>query len=168
MEIELKYNRSDFEEIYFSNNLGHYIKSSFTKKAFISLIISLLAFLFYFFMNDTQILSLPSIVFGLFFLYYLTWYSIKANKVRLRRKNVKSYLNKIETYTSKKLIISDESFTIKLDDEVYSENWSDILRNEVDELYFYLVSSKETYFIPKKSLTDEALVKMNRLVKNLK
>lgn len=151
MEIELKYNRSDFEEIYFSNNSGSYLKSDFTRKPFFHLIISLIILtLFIIFYNG----FFAPVIFGIFFIYYLIWYLINARKVYLRRKNVKEYLDKLDGQSKRKLIINDDCFHLEIDNQTYSENWGDIITKEINELYLFMASDEESYLIPRKSISD--------------
>jgi prepilin signal peptidase PulO-like enzyme (type II secretory pathway) len=155
MEINIKYNRTDFEEILFSNNSGNYFKSHFTKKPFFHLIISGLIFaLFILFTNNEQSPQIALIVFGLFFIYYVIWYLINARKVYLRRKEVKKYLDKLDAQSTRKLILKKDCFCLQIDNQTYSEKWIDIVNKEIHDLYLFLVSRNETYLIPKKSISE--------------
>ncbi len=167
MEIELKYNRSDFEDILLAKETSSYFKSSFTKKPFEYLLISsIISFFLITFANDSSY-PIYLVISGSVVTIYLIWFLISANKVRSRRRNVKLYLDNLDNVKTKKLIIHEDFFEIQLDEERHSEKWSDIVRKEINDSFIYLVSKKETYLFPKKSISNVALVHLIKQIEKI-
>ncbi|ALM19805.1 hypothetical protein AAT17_00280 [Nonlabens sp. MIC269] len=155
IEIELKFNRKDFEEVYFNGNQLNYFKSTTTKRPFQNLLIYSLLFsvLLYnvIFENSTHIMT---IIMGLIFLTNLIIYLIKVYGIRGKRKKVKDYLDGVEKIKNHKLILTKNSFTIIQENEKFIEKWTDFKPIEINEMFVYLMSDKENYLIPKKSMTE--------------
>ena len=154
-EIELKFNRKDFEEVYFNGNQMNYFKSATTKRPFQNLLISSLIFSFLLYNTITENSAhILTIIIGLIFLYNLISYLIKAYEIWEQRKKVKNYLDGVEKIKSHKLILTKDSFEIIQENEKVVEKWTDFKPAEINEMFVYLLSDKENYLIPKKSMTE--------------
>ena len=91
---------------------------------------------------------------GLIFLTNLIIYLIKVYGIRGKRKKVKDYLDGVEKIKNHKLILTKDSFTIIQENEKVIEKWTDFKPIEINEMFVYLMSDKENYLIPKKSMTE--------------
>ncbi len=166
-EIELNFNRKDFEEVYFNGNQGSYINSQTIKNPFRNMLSSGLIFFFFLFKlisdDGTQI---ATIILGIIFLYFLTEYLIKAFRIWKRNRKVKDYLNGVEKIKSHKLILSKDAFEIQQENKIVTELWTDFKRPEINDMFTYLVSKTENYLIPKKSMTELEYDEMKSIIKN--
>lgn len=61
----------------------------------------------------------------------------------------------MDSIASFKLILTDDTFCVWLGDDEVCESWENFVRREDLDLCVYLVSHKETYFIPKKSMVKD-------------
>ncbi len=154
-KITLIFNRKDFEEIYSQNIEYNYFKSSLTKKTFQSLIISSLLLIGFFYHSFTQnSIQIQVIFIGAIFLYNQINFFTKALTIRKRRKEVSKYLNEIEKIKSHQLILTNETFQIIQESEKTIEKWVDFKLTEINDTYVFLLTNKEHYLIPKKSMTE--------------
>ncbi len=155
LEIKLKFNRKDFEEVYFNGRQGNYFKSEATKKPFQNLLISFFIFsLFIYNIIKENSGRIFSIIIGLIFFYNLISYLIKGFRIWKRRKKVKKYLDDVEKIKSHKLILTENTFEIIQENEKIVEKWTDFKPVEINKMFVYLISDKENYLIPKKSMTE--------------
>ncbi|MFC3158832.1 hypothetical protein ACFOEQ_10150 [Chryseobacterium arachidis] len=96
--IVLKPQRKDFEDIYFSGNQGSLFFSSTTRGKMITTIVVGLILLIMFFFKDDFSKEKFGILYFVSFLFLLcaVFLSVSINKVSRWKKQVNSYLNKLE------------------------------------------------------------------------
>jgi hypothetical protein len=166
-EIELNFNRKDFEEVYFNGNQGSYVNNETTKSTFRNMLGSGLIFFFFLFKlisdGGTQV---GTILLGIIFLYFLAEYFIKAFRIWKRNKKVRDYLNGVEKIKNHKLILNKDTFEIKQENEIVTELWTDFKKPEINDMFTYLVSKTENYLIPKKSMTELEYEKLKSIIRN--
>ena len=166
-EIELNFNRKDFEEVYFNGNQVSYVNSETTKNPFRNMLISGLIFSFLLFKlisdDGTQI---GTIIFGIIFLYFLVDYLTKAFRIWKKKKKVEVYLNGVEKIKTHKLILNKDTFGIQQEDEITTEFWTDFNKPEINDMFTYLVSKSENYLIPKKSMTELEYEELKSIIRN--
>jgi hypothetical protein len=166
-EIELNFNRKDFEEVYFNGNQGSYVNSETTKKPFRNMLAFGLIFFFFLFklISDGGI-RIGTIILGIIFLYFLVNYLTKAIGIWKRKKTVEVYLNGVEKIKSHKLILNKNAFGIQQENEIVTEFWTDFKRPEINDMFIYLVSKSENYLIPKKSMTELEYEELKSIIRN--
>jgi hypothetical protein len=166
-EIELNFNRKDFEEVYFKGNQGSYLNSETTKKPFRNMLASGLIFFFFLFklISDGGI-QIGTIVLGIIFLYFLAEYFKKAFVIWKRNKKVEVYLNGVEKIKSHKLILNKNTFEIQQENEIVTELWTNFKKPEINDMFTYLVSKSENYLIPKKSMTELEYEELKSIIRN--
>ncbi|WBX72960.1 hypothetical protein PG913_08615 [Tenacibaculum pacificus] len=165
IEIELTFVRKDFEEVYFNGNQANYFKSQTVKKPFQNILISGLIFSLLLYNTITENSGhILTIVLGIFFVYNTTLFLIKAYEIFKRRSKVKKYLDDVEKIKSHKLILTDTSFEIIQEHEKTIEKWTDFKSSESNDLFIYLLSEKENYLIPSKSMTEQEYIELTNIV----
>ncbi len=166
-EIELNFNRKDFEEVYFNGNQASYVNSETTKNPFRNMLVSGLIFFFLLFKSisegGTQIVT---IILGIIFIYFLADYLTKAFGIWKRKKKVEVYLNGVEKIKSHKLILNKNTFEIQQENEIVTELWTDFKKPEINDMFTYLVSKSENYLIPKKSMTELEYEELKSIIRN--
>ena len=165
MQIDLKFERRFFEEIFYFDNRGSYFKGDLTKKPFQNTIISgSLSAVLIFYMIVENTFSIYTFVLLPLFLVYCSSYIYCVIKLSKRKRNIKKYLDKIESLNSYRLFLDEDSFTIQLDQEKYKELWSAILFTEISEMCIYLSSEKENYMFPKKSFLNSEWLEFKKII----
>lgn len=155
LEIELKFNRKDFEEVYFYGNQGSYWNSNITKKPFQNMIISGLIFsLFLYYWLLEGGIQVTAIISGLVFTLLLIIFLNQVFYTWKLRKEVRKYLDTTEKIQSHKLILTNKTFEIEQENEKITELWSDFIEPDINKMFVYLKSKSEDYLIPKKSMTE--------------
>ena len=89
---------------------------------------------------------------------------IKAYEIFKRRSKVKKYLDGVEKIKSHRLILTDTSFEIIQEHEKTIEKWTDFKPAEINDLFIYLLSEKENYLIPSKSMTEREYIELTNIV----
>ena len=156
-----------YEEIYFANDNGHYLKSPQTKSFFhkfaVSLIITVVLIIvslsisnFSFDSAPTTLLLLLMILFCIgqivtiiFFLGFMQ----KALEIKQWKKQIRNYLKKLKVTTVYKVILTDSYFTIIQDDTEKILSWSSITKAELNSEYISL-EGQENFFVPAKCITQ--------------
>lgn len=171
IEINLSVNVDHFKEIYFSNGQGHLLKSSMTKApvvatmlciliVFVAYVLSMLSYKF------GWLLVLSSIITVVVF----TNMIIAVTKFMKWKLAVTQYLNKVAKYKFCSIYIAENMFTLKIDETLYMEKWSEIRSGIVTSNYVsFTGASGETYQFPAKSMTaEEYKIFQEFITKNIK
>lgn len=152
-EIILNYHRSHFEEIYFRNNNGNYIKSPVIKSSFKVLCVSTILFfitVLYYLNSDIAVLAFVII----FYLIPVLDYLSNANKVRKWKLEVKEYLNNLDKIKNQSLTITEKSIAIKQDGKETIDNWDLFTSAEINN-DFIALTGKGIIMLPAKSMKKE-------------
>ena len=154
--IVLKPKRKDFEEIYFSGNQGSLFFSPTTRgKAVTTIVVGLILVILFFFKDD-----LTKEKFGIFyfvsflFLLCAVFLSVSINKVSRWKKQVNSYLIKLENCKTYEITFDQNFFTVNIDGERETSEWKDFETFDSIENYIAL-EGKYTYMFPKKSMSEK-------------
>ncbi len=162
-EIDLKFNRKDFEEIFFNDDKGNYLKSPTTKVYFKYFIISLMAFI------GASIYSLARNEYGFFvigliaFLVCLYFFLKAILDLRKWKREIKDYLDREEKFKSNKLILSDKFLSIKQDDNETVEEWSTINSAHISDNYIRL-DGKVNVLIPSKTMSTDEYKELRKIL----
>lgn len=156
LEIELTFNRKDFEEIYFNKNQGLYFRSISNLKALVLFILSVVIFSLILSHNleDTSGSLMPLFIFGIITLITCGNIIDVTCETWKVRKKVKLYLDNVEKYRRHHISLTNENFKIIQDKEITQEKWTDITSLTVTSTFVHMISKTETYLIPKKSMTE--------------
>lgn len=153
-EIILHFERTHFEDIYFKDDQGDYIKDPRIKNKFWVLLIYSISFpltiLFYGSSYSKEIYILFLILLAILGYDYYTQFVV----LKKWKQKILIYLNDLESYTSHKIILSNQYFSIIQDTEEVIEKWSNFTKVEIKEDYMLLISEKENYFFPNKSMSS--------------
>lgn len=156
--IPLKFNRKDFEEIYFRNNQANLFFSPATKSTTITFIVlSVLLLAFYF----GNLFGLDN--WGLFYLlsFFLIGCAINLFTSILAilkwKKSIYKYLKSIEKGKEIKFKISSEFINVIINENESFTKWSEFKRIEINEKFIAL-EGKTNYLFPKKSMDEEDYV----------
>ncbi|WP_178989190.1 hypothetical protein [Winogradskyella schleiferi] len=168
MKIDLKFDRVDFERIYFNENQGHYFKSKTTRKPLFYFILSLIIFsgVFYYTYEYSSKYLAPPFITEFFFIFQLLNYAHAIFETRKLRIKVKLYLDHIESYKKHSLLLTQDEFKIFQDSETYNENWSDITSTDITNSLIHMISKSETYLIPKNSMSNNEYEKLREYLSN--
>ncbi|WP_449401227.1 YcxB family protein [Chryseobacterium wanjuense] len=168
--IVLKPRKNDFEEIYFSGNQGSLFFSSTTRGKTITTIVVGLILLTLFFFKDDFTKEKFGILYFVSFLFLLcaVFLSVSINKVSRWKKQVNSYLTKLENCNIYEIRFDQNFFTVDIDGEKETSEWKDFEYFDSTEKYIAL-EGKHNYMFPKKSMNekDYTLLKQT-LKKNIK
>ena len=163
-KITIKPKKTDFEEIYFSGNQGNLFLSRDTRgKTFTLIIIALILGILFLFRDDLSREKF-GILYFVSFLFLLTavFLSVSVNKVSRWKKQVNSYLTKLENCKMYELRFSQQFFTVNIDGETETSEWKDFQTFEINGQYIAL-EGNYSYMFPRKSMSGsdfEALQKM--------
>ena len=152
--IKLNFKREDFEEIYFVNHQGSYLRSPTTKTAFRVVAIAggfatcslLYALLFGSTAISTTILIL--------FVFALIYYIQDGYKLYTWKKEINTFLDREEQILKNTVVLSDKTFTFIQDDKKSIEIWENFKYIKISDEYVSL-EGKENYIIPRKSMKLE-------------
>lgn len=154
--IELKYSRTDFEEIYFSNgNDKTFLNSQLRKERntfFVLCSIFILTLIYNLYINENYgLLTLT----GAFLCYtFYDWYK-KASLWIKYKMEIKLYLDNLDKIGENKIILSKNAFSLVQDKKETIEKWTEFKRAEMEENFISLTSNTTTYLIPQKSMTRD-------------
>ncbi len=154
--IELKYSRTDFEEIYFSNgNDKTFLNSQLRKERntfFVLCAIFILTLIYNLYVNENYgLLTLT----GVFLCYtFYDWYK-KASLWIKYKMEIKLYLDNLDKIGENKIILSKNAFSLVQDKKETIEKWTEFKRAEMEENFISLTSNTTTYLIPQKSMTPD-------------
>ncbi|MDR6406563.1 MULTISPECIES: YcxB family protein [Chryseobacterium] len=168
--IILKPKRQDFEEIYMSGNQGSLFFSPSTRGKTITTIVVGLILLILFFFKDDFTKEKFGILYFVSFLFLLcaVFLSVSINKVSRWKKQVNSYLAKLENCKIYEITFDNNFFTVNIDGEKETSEWKDFQYFDSNQEYIAL-EGKYSYMFPKKSMIekDYNLLKQT-LKKNIK
>lgn len=168
--IILKPKRQDFEEIYMSGNQGSLFFSPSTRGKTITTIVVGLILLILFFFKDDFTKEKFGILYFVSFLFLLcaVFLSVSINKVSRWKKQVNSYLAKLENCKIYEITFDNNFFTVNIDGEKETSEWKDFQYFDSNQQYIAL-EGKYSYMFPKKSMIekDYNLLK-HTLKKNIK
>lgn len=170
MVIILKPKRQDFEEIYLSGNQGSLFFSPSTRGKTITTIVVGLILLMLFFFKDDFTKEKFGILYFVSFLFLLcaVFLSVSISKVSRWKKQVNSYLAKLENCKIYEITFDNNFFTVNIDGEKETSEWKDFQYFDSNQQYIAL-EGKYSYMFPKKSMIekDYNLLKQT-LKKNIK
>ncbi|MBD8082116.1 YcxB family protein [Chryseobacterium caseinilyticum] len=166
-KINIKPKRQDFEEIYFSGNQGSLFLSPDTRgKTFTLIIIALILGILFFFKNDLSKEKF-GILYFVSFLFLLTavFLSVSVNKVSRWKKQVSSYLTKLENCKIYEVVFDQQFFTVNIDGEKETSEWKDFQAFEINGEYIAL-EGKYSYMFPKKSMSGSDFSVLKKMIES--
>ena len=166
-KINIKPKRQDFEEIYFSGNQGSLFLSPDTRgKTFTLIIIALILGILFFFKDDLSKEKF-GILYFVSFLFLLTavFLSVSVNKVSRWKKQVSSYLTKLENCKVYEVVFDQQFFTINIDGEKETSEWKDFQAFEINGEYIAL-EGKYSYMFPKKSMSGSDFSVLKKMIES--
>ncbi|MCK5872853.1 MAG: hypothetical protein KAG26_08505 [Methylococcales bacterium] len=162
-EYDLKFNREDFQKIYFRNNTGSVLFGPTTKKSFFAFVLMLLVTIglsFYAVPNEQDAIFFISwAILGLIAMNFAK----KSGAVIRWRKSIQLFFKEEENFNSMKLVLSDEGIAIHRDDKVVFEDWNDIQKSEITDDFIWIEGKVHTV-IPKGSLQNGDFEKVKKIV----
>lgn len=164
--IVLKPKRKDFEEIYFSGNQGSLFFSSTTRGKMITTIVVGLILLIMFFFKDDFSKEKFGILYFVSFLFLLcaVFLSVSINKVSRWKKQVNSYLNKLENCKIYEIRFDENFFTVNINEDKETSEWKDF--NYFDSNNeFITVEGKYSYMFPRKSMSEKDYSLLKQVLK---
>ena len=164
--IVLKPKRQDFEEIYFSGNQGSLFFSSTTRGKMVTTIVVGLILLIMFFFKDDFTKEKFGILYFVSFLFLLCaiFLSVSINKVSRWKKQVNSYLTKLENCSVYEIVFDNNFFTVNIDNEKETSEWKDFAYFDSTEHYIAL-EGKYNYMFPKKSMNEKDYSTLKQVLK---
>lgn len=163
MRIELKFNRKDFEELYFINGRGSYIKDEVIKSSFRNLLISgfvSMGLYIYSIVKSNYDLFFFSLIFlAIFFFVYIG----AAKNVKKWRLQIKNYLDAQEKYSKHVLVANDDYLSIVQNDEETIEKWTNIERVKIFDSHIWILGI-ENFLIPAKSMSKKEYAELRGLI----
>jgi len=143
-EYVLKFNREDFQKIYFRNNTGSVFFGPTTKIAFYIFVLMLLVTI------GLSFYAVPNEQDAIFF---ISWallgliamnFAKKAGTVIRWRKSIQLFFKEEENFKSMKLVLTDDGISIIRDENEVFENWNDIQKSELSEDFIWLEGKVHT------------------------
>jgi hypothetical protein len=168
--IVLKPKRQDFEEIYFSGNQASLFLSPTTRGKTVTTIVVGLILLILFFFKDDFTKEKFGIFYFVSFLFLLcaVFLSVSINKVSRWKKQVNSYLIKLENCKIYEITFGQNFFTVNIDGEKETSEWKDFKYFDSSEKYLAL-EGKYSYMFPKKSMNEKDYSLLKQILqKNIK
>jgi hypothetical protein len=154
--IEIKYSRSDFEEIYYRNGddktfLNSHLKNE--RNTFIVVSFGFILTLIYClsFNENYSILIFTGLL--LCFVFF-DWYQKASHWIKWKN-DIKLYLDNLDKIRKTKIVLSKYAFSVVQDKKETIEKWTEFKRAEIEDNFISLTSNTTTYLIPKKSMTTE-------------
>lgn len=164
-KIIIKPKRHDFEEIYFSGNQGSLFFSPDTRGKTFTLIVIALILGILFFIKDDLSKEKFGILYFVSFLFLLTavFLSVSVNKVSRWKKQVNSYLVKLEKCTIYEVNFNKQFFTVNIDSEKETSEWKDFQAFEINGKYIAL-EGKYSYMFPKNSMNGNDFSALKKMI----
>jgi len=152
IEIELTFNRQNFEDLYFEKGGKSYLTSNamkpFTKRLAASFVIfSLSIYALYTYQKNYAL-----ILTGGYFLVSLFYYTRAFIRFYTYKQSVKNFLDREEKYTRHYITLTENSFCLAQDDNVIIERLSNLL-SVVISSDSILVHGQENYMIPRSAVS---------------
>ena len=152
--IDLKFNRYDFEDIYFKDGKGDIFFGQTVKGCFIMLLVFTIALILstgYSALAD-QLWGIPIVLFFIF-LISLYDYKRKISPTVKWKKQVNEYLSKVSTFKSIKISLGSDAISFVTDNEEIITKWSAFTKATINEEFITLISV-DVFLFPKKSMTE--------------
>ncbi|MBL7973338.1 MAG: YcxB family protein [Candidatus Kapabacteria bacterium] len=154
--IELKYCRTDFEEIYYRNGNDKTFLNSHLRKErntfFVVSSIFVLTLIYIMAINENYgFLILIGVL--LCFAFY-DWYKKASHWIKWK-KETELYLDDLDKIRENYIVLSKNAFSLIQDKKETIEKWTEFKRAEIEEDFISLISNTTTYLIPKKSMTPD-------------
>jgi cell division protein FtsW (lipid II flippase) len=164
--IVLKPKRQDFEEIYFSGNQGSLFFSSTTRgKSITTIVVGLILLIMFFFKDDFTKEKFGILYFASFlFLLCAVFLSVSINKVSRWKKQVKSYLNKLESCKIYEITFDQDFFTVNIDGDKETSEWKDFEYFDSNN-EFITLEGKYSYMFPRKSMSEKDYSTLKQVLK---
>lgn len=156
----------DFEKIYFSGNQGSLFFSPTTRGRTITTIISGLILLILFFFKDDFTNEKFGIFYFVSFLFLLcaVFLSVSINKVSRWKKQVNSYLLKLENCKIYEIRFDHQFFTVNIDGDKETSEWKSFDFFEINENYIAL-EGNYNYMFPNSSMSEKDLNLLKKVLK---
>ncbi|MEG0761192.1 YcxB family protein [Chryseobacterium sp.] len=157
--------RRDFEEIYFIGNQGSLFLSSDTRgKTFTVIAIAVILAILFLFKDDLSKEKFGILYFVSFlFLLSAVFLSVSVNKVSRWKKQVKTYLLKLENCHLYEITFDENFFTVNIDQEKETSEWKDFKVYDINERYIAL-EGKYSYMFPKKSMNGNDFSALKKMI----
>lgn len=150
-EIILKYNRKDFEEIYFRNiSLRYDLKEVLYR--LIGILIILIGVFIYYFLTGNAFPFLVFLTMALFSQSIILYREVLLT-IMLKRQ-INKYLDDLDKIKENKIIITPTSFSLIQDKTETIEKWTEFKNAEINDTYILLLTNVN-YMIPKNSMTSD-------------
>lgn len=166
--IPLKYNRTDFEEIYFKDNQGSLFFSPTTKNKTIFTIITggILAVLHFGNLISSENIELYYFLNFVFFISILYFLIAFITVVRWK-KVITKYLKSLDSSSFFQLELTDMFLIINIDHQEDYIQWKEFNKVESKNDYIFLQSGIQNYLFPKKSMSEEDYIFFKESLKNI-
>ncbi len=151
-EINLNFNKSDFEEVYFKNKGTNILFSKMVKKQFILALIlgafSVTSLIYSTVSNKSWgVFTIVTIIFVL-----VLNQLIKKIAPELKwERSIRDFLDEQAKFISRKLTLSENTLTLKRDTTITIMRWKDFKKVVIDDKAISLYGD-ETFVFPKKSM----------------
>lgn len=164
--IVLKPKRKDFEEIYFSGDQGSLFFSSTTRgKTITTIVVGLILLIMLFFKDDFTKEKFGILYFVSFlFLLCAVFLSVSINKVSRWKKQVNSYLTKLENCNIYEITFDQSFFIVNIDDEKETSEWKDFEYFDSNN-EFITLEGKYNYMFPRKSMSEKDYSLLKQVLK---
>jgi len=150
--ISLKFDKKDFEEIYFRDNRASLFFSPTTKGKTITIIFSALILCFVYF-DDWVGVGNVGICFILSFILFFTSLNLILNILNIvkYKKETTDYLKSMIVYKVFELQLGDDFLYVKLDEDESFTSW-DVFKNIQINNQFVALEGKTNFLFPRKSM----------------
>lgn len=151
-EINLNFNKADFEEVYFKNRANNILFSKAIKKQFILALVlgafSVTSLIYSTISNKSWgVFTIVTIIFIL-----VLNQLIKKIAPELKwEKTIRDFLDEQAKFISRKLTLSENTLTLKRDTNITIMRWKDFKKVVIDDKAISLYGD-ETFVFPKKSM----------------
>jgi c-di-AMP phosphodiesterase-like protein len=165
-EINLTFNRKDFEEIYFANRQANIFFSPTTKKHFLMLLIFSVAFIIMLLVS----VYTNTFIFGFVVLLLITTLAAfnfvrRAYYLSNWRNRVKMHLDNISKHQRHKVILTDTAITVVMDDEELIEKWTAVDGATINNDYISL-STPHNHLFPRKAMSEKDYEVLKTFISN--
>ena len=156
-EIKLSFSKSDFEDVYSKNKIYNlWSHKDIRVEAIICIVLSIalytLAWVYGIPENGTFVTSFFIV---LVFLGFMLWQLYKTISTIVKWQNdIKAFLDKQKAVKNSKIIMTDDTFSLIQDDEVFIETLKTLKTIQIKESYIYLIGASEYYLIPQKAVSE--------------
>lgn len=165
--ISLKFNKKDFEEIYFTDKKRSLFFSPKTKALTITfLFLSIITIVFYF--GGFWGISNWGILYLLLFFAIVNLLRLASGVLTVLnwRNSIEKYLKEMESYSKLEVIVLKDYINVVFDDKENFTHWSEFKRVIVNDKYISL-EGKVNYLFPKKSMCEEDYTFFKKSIKNI-